>query len=768
MKIKLKLKILIMSNVIFSLFWILQMFSYDYFEGFAFKDDFIIFPFLMLFVLVYSSIYSYKLLNNNLEKILQERAKITLMAFLSAAPNFVGTILYIFVNDELLNLSIVNPDLIEPVQKKKALDPRLKRLDIMFKLGTFLVLMAGILFAFSSDAPGISRTLAFLAFAIIYIVISKYLEKLKIFTSAKLYWFLSMGFFLLSFVSIGYIELFGNWYSFFGEGAWIFIGGCFTIFSLLSFATYINFKEEKYLFGLYAGLLGFGISLCSYFALTVEETLISILPIFVILSFFSKNSKIFKSKVLFEFTNMTVIAMILVFFINMFNLENIVAAYLLTIFFVTYIHLMILQNKDSDLKFFGTILSYCVFVPSIIVGEVSVETFALATALFAIISYGISYLFKSLEIRMASLTSANVLLILAFILSLFGDNLISILISIMAISLSLVVNILDSNLDYEFKFELYTHPIKIAMFIYSVLGLVLTNSLKLESFIVLTFVFYVSSYSLVKSEAMNKIYRIASFVALVILFVNLSSLSSIFLILLSLSALFMYYANVYWKKNESKGFVNSLYVLMLIFVYRSTFLIDNLMHVGLYDTFIFANIISLLLFWGIAVFHKKDKNKYNLALLVAVIPMMALMDKVQNPEIFAILASLLILYVFFILSSFINKEKTKKLMREIALVLSLALVVFDEGILTFIYSMALSITVLVLSYSKEEAGTLFKIAITSLILTLIYRLKEYIFRGPLYLYILIAGLALIIFVTVKQLKADKELKEQKEEDEANK
>lgn len=768
---KLKMKLLVLSNILAIIFWLSGVFSYDALGGLSFNGGSITFQAIVIIFLIYSSHYTYTMMSMDFNKLILERPKITLMAFLSVIPNFIGTIFYIVINDNLLNAHISlsaeeQQKLMFSLSKtKEQLDPKLRKLDLMFKLGTVLVVLAGILFAFTSNAPGIARTFVSFVFGLIYVFLSKYLEKLKISSSSKLYWFMGMAFFLLAYLSIGYIALFGSWFSLNGAGAMIFVGTCFSVIALLSLATYYNFKNDFYLFGFYGGLLAMIISITRYIGFGVEETLITILPIFIVLSFFSSNTKTFNSKVLFDFTNLTVLSSILVFFISMFNMQNRIAVYVLSVLFITYIFIMIYRNKETDLKYFGSILSYCVFIPAIINKETSADTFALATGIYAAFVYAISFLYNEKTIRASALTSTNVLLVLSFIMSLLGSPIVSLVIALIAIVISLVVYALNKEVEYENKLELYSHPLKIAMLIYAVLRFIKIDNLSIsEYFLVISFATNVVVYCWVKSKEMNQIYFITSVLFFVLNAFSIADFQSIFMMFLSLASAFAFYAYSAWVKKETPRAITTIYVLLLIYIYFTAFALDLALHQFGDTTYIFANATSFFLYIAIALFHRNEKNKCDIALLAATLPMFSVLDLIESVEIAKIVFSLVVIYLTLMVNRFVKKLNIRDIINYIGLFFALIAIIFDSGMITLVYLILVSVVLMLVGFYKKDSDALFKIGVISLVATLIFRFRDYILGGPVYIYILIAGLALIIFVTIRQLRYDKNLKKEEKKD----
>lgn len=753
-----KIKLLLLTNILAIFFWFNRFIGAPYFAGSSSP----VLGFVMIFLLLYSSKFAYGLLGKDAFSLQDERPKMTMLALLTVPANFIGTVIYILINEELLNIRITMTDKeIKALYKeKKQRDPKETKMDIMFKLGIFLLISSALLFAFTSDTSGVIRVVVFFSLSILSIFLSKHLKKTKFVSNSKQYWLLGMFFFLLSFIASGYIELFGTWFSLLGEGSKIFLGSSFTVLALLSFLSYVNWKQEEYLFGVYGGLLAILIATLRYLGLMVEEVFVIVVPIFVILSIFSNNTKIFKSRVLYEFTNMFLIVAMIIMFMTMFSHQNRLAVAALTLLFLSYIY-TVLPRKEGEAKTFTSILAYCVFVPLLISNKTTVDTFVISSALFVSLTYVLSFLYNDKIITSSSLATTNILLLFFFFVSFGGSPVTTLFISMLSIIISLFTNLIDRNFVYENYAEIYSHPVKIAMFIYAAI-LVFSPDISrvMEQFLALSFITNVLIYCSVKSKDLNDVYKVSSLVFMIFSFLALPSATSLMMTFLMLSAALIYYAYTNWVKKLKKNETLAIFILLLLFIYRASHAFDNILHSFYAVTYIYANVLSLILYLALAFAHRKNKQKYHISLLATALPIIALLDIITNVELYKVLLSLTIVYFTFIVNKLFKKRNLNNTTSLVGIVLALLVLIFDNGYYTIAYTLIVSLFLMIAGYPKRSKNYLFQVGVWSLIATFIFRIKDYIFGAPIYIYFLIVGLILVMYVTTRQLKYDKTLKKE--------
>ena len=118
------------------------------------------------------------------------------------------------------------------IKKKKEevkVDPQIRKVDILLKLGVAMVFIAGFVFATTGwySLSSILKIFIFLVIGLGFVGLSKFSEKhIKIKSTIYLYWILGMSFLVMMFFVGGYSSLFGEFFSFNGEGSLLYLSFC--------------------------------------------------------------------------------------------------------------------------------------------------------------------------------------------------------------------------------------------------------------------------------------------------------------------------------------------------------------------------------------------------------------------------------------------------------------------------------------------------------------------------------------------------------------
>ena len=97
-----------------------------------------------------------------------------------------------------------------PVIIKKVMDPEMKKIDTLLKLGVAMILLSGILFATTTwnIISSSGKVIALLCFSAIFIIISVITEKkFKLYRSSYMYWIVAMSFLIFGFISVFYFKM---------------------------------------------------------------------------------------------------------------------------------------------------------------------------------------------------------------------------------------------------------------------------------------------------------------------------------------------------------------------------------------------------------------------------------------------------------------------------------------------------------------------------------------------------------------------------------
>lgn len=645
---------------------------------------------------------------------------------------------------------------------KEKVDPQVRKVDILLKLGVAMVFIAGFVFATTGwySLNSIIKIFIFLLVAILFIWLSKFCEeKIKIKSTIYLYWILGMAFIFLIFLTIGYSELFGNYFSLLGEGNLLYTSFSCLVLAVLAIITYYNFKDKIFLHLVYSSILLAVVFIGEYLGLVVDELLVLLLPVFTII----KLIRIDKEKDIYTlsiFSDIVICVLGILFISFLGAYTNVFAVVVLSMLFIFNIYNYIYSSRESDLSVFAAIVSYVLIIPSLLmlIGN-NTTAWVLVTTFFVTFLYLISLLFNSKKLKNSSLITADIITILVFLISTNGPVWVPLLVAVFSILICIVCTVIDVLDDYDF--EVFVHPIKISMLIFGIVFLL--NSWfgfdnVLGYWLSSTLLTYILIYSLSRKKFITDIYEKFAVGAVIISLFFTMAIPNIIISVVIFISILLFYAEVNWTKDCSKKFKNVVYGLLLFDVYISSYAIENSLvtMATLSDSnFFFANVVSIVLYILIGLFHKRDDFKLNLSLFAIIVPIVTLIETYVDVDwVSIILPSVFVYYLTFITATrlFKKNESAKSVIGYIGYSYAFLLVLFDSNYYVLAYSFILIIISLLLGYYDKSYNALFKVAVVALICEVLYQLKEFWSIIPAWLYLLFVGLAFIVFATYKQLK----------------
>ena len=194
------------------------------------------------------------------EEIKKNKTILFCIALLCILLNFLVSIFLFMAIDSLTGSpKAVNPTNGPPiVKKKKEIDPEVKKIDILLKLGVGMILISGILIATTSwnFISDIGKLLFLLFFAGVFLGLSIFTEnKLKLYNTSFMYWILSMAFLLLIIVAILFFHIAGDYLCYNGAGKYLAYGITSLTLMGLSFATYLKFGKEDLSYIVYGNIV---------------------------------------------------------------------------------------------------------------------------------------------------------------------------------------------------------------------------------------------------------------------------------------------------------------------------------------------------------------------------------------------------------------------------------------------------------------------------------------------------------------------------------
>lgn len=692
----------------------------------------VIFAFLLSTGIIF---LSYSELNDLSEK----KDIILILSILCIPVSFISALI------NLINIGKISSSIKE---RAPNIDPETKRIDALIKLGIVLISLAGVIFI-SSDWNNFSGYLVVIFLLILtiifYFLYKLFTIKIKLNSSSKLYFVLSSIFILLIYLASGHYDLLGHWFSTTGIGSSLYYSIFWIIASLLT----INFRQiTKSDIRVYFSLIFSTLSiyyLLDFFGFGHLQSLVIINIISLFIKYISRNYYILDYvNVLIKIfigvagislftgysTSLLILVLINLVVVNYLNIKNKIMLYQITAPLVSIFYSIILLG-EMVYEFSYTFNDYILMISSLLS---IVYILIMCTKIFE---------FKLLCKRIYSITYNCVFFILT-IISLFLDSYVLLIIILIRIL------ILFSYYFFEYRngikdIEYYIIPVNLSVLLLSVL-VYLNNYIDVTASVVLLSIIGMLScyYIFTDNKVLNLITYILVWVLIFInMFVILFNENDLTLALTLFTSGLPFILSILKDKNYCNS-ISFSYCLL------SSFIILN--H-GNYDEYfgIIINIVLYLLLYGI--FYKN--NKYtNLLLMVIVLPLMRLVSEVVDSYDFIMLIdNMLMLYLVYIINSrYVKDFETKKVLFIVLTSLLFMFIIFAENYIFGLYLGIISLILILYSSTKDNYKSIFIYGIVLLSINLLFRLRTIWYKIPLWGYLLIAGLTIIVFATMKELK----------------
>lgn len=688
-------------------------------------------PITRIAFLLITALFFYDTDRRNVE--LERKVPLIVIGIVTIPINFVASILVfltVYMNKE-------------KVEKEKV-SKEVRRLDILLKLGAFMIVVSGIILS-SSNIEGISdpmKVIILILISILMFGLSYFSEvRLKIKRTIETYFNLSLIFFVLAFITAGHFRMFGENFTL---GSDLFGGTLFLLISLCLLASGLKFKKDGYK---YSGLVTAFLSLFIYlghFNLSFDTKYISLLLILVSLNYFNKQEVIRKFLVA-----SAIFVAPLIYLLNVSNFDNLI----ILLFTVGLLNIGLYYEhvKDSSSEYKSIFVSFftllILFASVLVINEIDINQKMLVITLI----YSAVFI-KTIFINLNSMLVkhlryfVNAGFVLILLLSNFNETLTASNINNLIITSSiLVTNLLFVLFDNkDFKIEHYLQPAKFTLFLYFAL-LVLNIDIN-----VILHILYFSCFVLffiIKDTKMKLIYVTTGYILIVNSLLNQNYVHEQLSLLHILMPLLAY---LYINRGEySLKVKNALYSSLLVFIALELSIAGNVIN----DLFI-GSIIAALALTGICIYYKSDKTKFDIARFVTIIPLISLvLNSDVNFELNIMLTRIVLLYLLYLLNITVLKEhKHKMIINIILLSLIILSMIFIQSLVIGLFVGILSLILIFVSFKFKEYNYIFYIGIVSAIINIVVQLNEQLRTIPYWAYLLFSGLLLIGIVTYIELK----------------
>lgn len=685
---------------------------------------------------------SYSLLS--LDELKNKKNQLLICAILSLVFNMLAGIL-LFISFSEISSAKTDKSNSPP----EIISEERKRLDILLKLGLGMIFTSGVLFATTtwSIMSNLVKVILLIIAGALLLALSNFSEKkIKIESTTKAYYFLGLTFMLLSWIGIGYFGI-GEWFSYTGEGSNLVYAITFILLSAFLYIYYKKFGEKEFLSASYISIYLLQYNTFQFIFKNTEMTLLLLAVTNLISNMFArKNNKIFA-----EIDSMTCylfVPLIISYIINTSFTNDI---YISLIGIVNIITIIVSnRNSDDNIKLVASEI-YNYILMFFIVIDLRIE-FTNPALIFFLVMTAYSMLIKFNKFNrnkflqyaddiIYQIVAVSILFMEKLSLAPIANNLI--------IISYLLITILRMFLSKETKINFYILPFSIFFVVLEVLRTVnVEDSLIIA---IITVIFMSISILSRNSNVKSYFYKALILMTLICYVTNLTDcmfIPTLITLVLSIYLLFK-------ERNNKPYFLFYIFVLINIF---SIFVINDILTIPT----IYASLIVLLIF-GIMTLLLNDKKYLNINYLAIVVPLYTLVNELNmtNSETTAIINNMFAMYILFVIVKlFVNNEKD--LVATIGLSLIIVTRLFSEGLLSGLYVGIISIALIIYTFNKDNYKKLFYCSVVITILNIIVKLWNYWEKIPLWLYLLLIGVAIIGFVTYKELKHQEEAQNKKE------
>ena len=680
------------------------------------------------------------LMNEEEEKINNYKLFTLILGIITIPFNIISSILIL---SEYSKLSSAHENSINspPVKKKYIMDPELKKIDFLLKLGVGMVLISGILFATTSWSfmTNSIKAIALLLFGLFFLILSTISEKkLRLYRSSYMYWIVSMAFFALTIVGILYFGVWGTYLSYSGNAS--NLAYCLTFLTILglSVATYLKYPYEYIKYLIYTCVVLIVYQLQSFFQIDVSFIILSITLIAGLILVSEKEESS-----LFQFTKF------LCFLLFLPLLENIYKSTQLLFFlasFANVINLFYLSTKKIEKE--ESICLLCIIYILTISSIYNLRLWDSLTRNGICCAFLTCYLILNkfnilktdslyLKIHYGMYVITNLCL---YLITIFDNNYMALAI---ATTLLLICIIMQKDIKETIKVSVagIFEPLSILMIAFALKETLDFNSAFI--FIIVAIIYCI--IHLFKKESNNKmIYFIATITAsLLCIIFNIKAKEVLPALLLFIPSSCL--ISIHYKQNNT--YLLTAYNLLLLSIYN--FLkIDNILSLSI-------TISSLIFIWILIVITLIVKNTdiKKINYFVIIVPVL---NMINNSSISyngqQILISVMYLYItFLIIKFFCNKVQRKDIIGLLGIGISFIQIFNASSLVSGLYIGIVGILMILLGYTNPEYKTFYTAGIITTILNILYQLRDLWEKIPFWLYLLMSGLLLIGFVMYKEI-----------------
>ena len=694
------------------------------------------FHYLSLFYIVTGIIIFYLSCSKD-ETLANAKTIIFIIGLLILPVNLISSLIII---SALSSLNINNSNG-PPVIIKKVMDPEMKKIDTLLKLGVAMILLSGILFATTTwnIISSSGKVIALLCFSAIFIIISVITEKkFKLYRSSYMYWIVAMSFLIFGFISVFYFKMISIDLSYFGVKKDLAFFITFFVIAGLSLATYLKYSKDYLLYTFFTVSL-LGLSSIMHFFVPEQVIITTIISIIIFAIIMKKsNSKLYVYCKNISFITAIYTAMIIP------KTSSLICLLAAGIIIATQI---LLTKNEKDEPIIRLIIIYLLGIISIMNLQLTISSlYFILFIIFSILTITVKY---KMIIEDDKYCKINYLLYLALsfiaiVMTYQQEPIICFFINLtLLIEHFLLTQLIEDTHNMEYSINI--QPLCIFLSVLTLSNIIrhlYSYNIMIQQILAITSIIYCIIHFFNKESSKYNFYLIVS-VGINLFFLMIEQdFFSIVLIILPI---------IYLLRD---GFINNIERKETIsFIYLLVYLYTLLFSFKICSTDIIIN--SGIFLWLLIIFiiFIKNKNIDKINYIAIVVPLLNITNEISDyQDYFYIMLSIIILYLtFIIITFFIKNQKDKEITAVIGIILAVLFIITIPSYIIGIYIGILGLIVILIGFYKKEYKQLFTTGILITIINIIIQLKEVWEIIPFWLYLLVGGLSIIAFVTYKQI-----------------
>ncbi len=627
-------------------------------------------------------------------------------------------------------------------------DKEMRKIDILIKLGVGMIFAAGLLFVTTSwnFINNYVKAIILVFFGIFFIALSLYSEqKLKLYRSSFMYWLLGVSLLFLTIIGILYFGLFGKYVTYMGAGSALAYAITFLTGAGFALTTYYKFPKKVLLYTCYGLMVTSVFAIFSFINFSKMSAVIVLSMVFLFITLLGKEktplttfSKIFTY----------IVSTLIIIFSSHKGYENAIACAINAIHFTIGMN----RTKDDDNLVSAIMINALILIGTLSLGaELGIYSYVIATALLSLLAIGMN---RSLTNTKWLKITNYIFYLLAYIVlvccQIEEENLLPCLITA---TLPIIVNTLSKYGIGQEKSIIanYVQPFLIFLWIDIFLTFLSISDTYEIAIVVLAYsiMHFIAKTKLDK----NILFGYIGVFLLIGILIPVPLKEAYACLLVILECLYLFATSYLEEESTSRNVKMMMSYLLLLTSIHIPFVEYNILGINrLYPGLIF------IAFTFVTALLIKNKWLERFSYFYIVFPLCTLIDTTTwNLEIKSILGSFTGLYVTFLINKFFIKDSIiKNIIAITGIVLCCLYPLFEPGIYSGIYTGIIGLLIILIGYKKEDYYPIFVTGIILTIINIIYRLREFWKILPFWLYLLVGGLAIIGFVTIREIKKQKE------------